>query len=350
MNARNATRWLAHIGMTLGVLTLGACRLEADSGWDDPANDGWEGPVVQFEPGSGICTTNEQCGPSCYCDPSSLQCVVSRLCQSNGDCNGGFVCDERNTCVPPDSAQTVGDAGGGGTYYGGGGTYGAGGGSGGNSGGTGGQRQGSGGQLAGGAGGAPSTSTTGDSTCRVDKQCGSTPNTPAGTPMCQFNHQCGKGGRCEDGMCHRACTTDSNCGTGDVCRNGTCDTNTKSGGQCVFDVDCGTNTACINGTCHLRCGVDTDCSCNADMCDHGICKPDFRPVPQCKASAECNAGQACVNAVCRTPCWESSQCGPGSSGNTCLLGYCVTAQQVSPQCQFNRECNGGGICADAQCR
>ena len=165
-------------------------------------------------------------------------------------------------------------------------------------------------------------------------------------PLCQFNHECGTTGRCFDGACQAACTSASACGTGDVCLKGFCQVNPTGNTACVFDAQC-SGGSCINGTCHSAC--TTTCSNRADTCDQGICKPNQNATPQCTRSAQCSGGNMCVNGACRTECWDSRSCGAGTSGTVCMMRYCVAPQEITPQCETNKQCTGGTSCVNALC-
>ena len=45
------------------------------------------------------CTTNYDCAAGCYCDPYGY-CQEAGFCTYDSDCADGFVCDDRNSCVP----------------------------------------------------------------------------------------------------------------------------------------------------------------------------------------------------------------------------------------------------------
>jgi hypothetical protein len=167
-------------------------------------------------------------------------------------------------------------------------------------------------------------------------------------PVCQFDNQCGPGGRCRNGACEHACDAATDCGTGQACTGGRCVTPSTPGGQCVYDRDCGTAASCINGTCHSRCTGDTGCPAG-DRCVAGVCRADTGPRPQCRASSECPADQACVNAVCRTPCVSDVECCEGTSGSACRAGVCVTANEAAPECRLANQCGAAESCIDGMC-
>ena len=299
-------------------------------------------------------------------------------CYSDSDCGSGYVCQDWVCILPVPPGRDAGYGVGGAIATGAGGDIVTG---------TGGRiATGTGGRIAdggmtadtrpgtGGAAGMGGASGTGGA-ARVDAGPGVDTGTPPGpdagmvcpdagadgggscrvhpAPVCEYNHQCGLGGRCLDGECQRPCTTDTTCGTGQVCAQGFCQTPTTSGGHCVFNTDCsGGNKTCINGVCHANCHADADCSA-ADRCVGNICQPYTGPTPQCRATADC-AGvhvteDECVNAVCRTPCFTNDDCCVGSSGSVCQMGYCVTEHEVAPMCRLSNDCGTGRVCIDAAC-
>ncbi|HJZ88766.1 MAG TPA: hypothetical protein VKN99_26525 [Polyangia bacterium] len=273
------------------------------------------------------CQNNTQCGMGCYCLPccrtlpdgtfhcscvgstDNGSCTETGACQSDADCTifgAGFHCDNRQTCVPP----------------------------------------------------APPPATCGQTTdrpCPAGQHCQNgtcvddQPQNPTG--MCQYNAQCGPGGRCVDGMCQRPCTTSSQCGTGDACIGGFCVPDPSPPRQCTFNTDCPGNATCINAVCHHNCQSQADCSNPADMCDHGICQPNWQRQPSCRSSAECTGGNQCVDGICRHPCWQASDCAQAGADTVCHLGYCFAPNEANPQCMFNRDCpRAGQMCVDASCQ
>src|SRR5262249_43959902 len=107
---------------------------------------------------------------------------------------------------------------------------------------------------------------------------------------------------------------------------------------------------CINGFCHPLCTAAADCKSSADRCVGGVCQPDLGPWPQCRSNATCPPDRWCVNAVCRTPCGSNGDCGPGCSGTICAQGFCVTPQELAPECARSASCGTGRVCEDAVCR
>ena len=114
---------------------------------------------------------------------------------------------------------------------------------------------------------------------------GQGPNAPAPivAPLCQFNHQCGRSGRCFDGARQTACTSSASCGTGDVCRNGFCQADPNGGDACVFSAQCA-DGICINGT----------------ACANPTPSPNPTQAPSANAQLIVQA-QACESTVCAVP-------------------------------------------------
>jgi hypothetical protein len=323
----------------------------------------------------GACMERDRCDSHGWCEDNA----PVRVCFYESDCGKGYTC-QGGSClarppVPPprSDAGAPGDAGGGPVDAGGsrdGGLGGAGGShpTDGGSSGVGGKVAVDGGSGSGGAGGVRPVDAGNGSGGAVGQPSdgGAAPGCDAGgtgpgchvhpTPVCQFDNQCGLGGRCLDGECQRPCASVTDCGTGQVCAGGFCGTSTTSGGQCVFNADCGAGKTCINGTCHAGCAADADCATQGqahDRCVAGICQPDTSPQPQCRANLDCVGvhvtEDVCVDAVCRTPCLSDTDCCVGSSGSVCQMGYCLATQEVAPQCRISGDCGGGKACLDAIC-
>jgi cysteine-rich repeat protein/Cys-rich repeat protein len=186
--------------------------------------------------------------------------------------------------------------------------------------------------------------------CCDDPENGCIPN--GRDPVCQFDYQCGHGA-CVDGFCHDECVADADCPTGQTCQNGLCLTDPDGGDECIFDADCAAaadGEYCINAYCHESCAADTDCADN-EVCRGGICQPDDGAKAECAINADCPvAGQECVNAVCRFSCDNDTDCENScGTGSACDLGYCLFAEEVSPQCATDADCTAGNVCANATC-
>jgi hypothetical protein len=91
-----------------------------------------------------------------------------------------------------------------------------------------------------------------------------------------------------------------------------------------------------------------------DLCVTNICQPDTGPRPECLSNGDCIGvhvtQDVCVDAVCRSVCASDTDCCTGSSGSVCQMGYCVTSNEVSPQCHINSDCSAGQSCINAACQ
>lgn len=294
-------RMPVYVPVAVCLLSLSACCLEPEPEWDDCESFGNCAPAHQS-------CYSSQCPHGFRCDIYSEQCVVD---DRGGGGAGG---SDAGVWTPDVGAASMGGGGG---------------------------KAPIGGMKVPGTGGSAAADATSCSGC--DVQSGPA---PVATPLCQFNHQCGRDGRCFDGTCQTACTSSLSCGTGDVCHGGFCQPAPTSTGACVFNTQCPGGT-CINGACHANC-VAT-CSNAADTCDHGVCKPNRLPSAQCTRSSECAGAFMCVDGACRASCWDDRGCGAGTSGSICLMGYCVAPQEVKPQCERNSECGSATVCVNALC-
>jgi hypothetical protein len=308
----------------------------------------------------GACIARDNCDPPGWCNDKT----PTQVCFDDHDCAHGYVCDGGSCVVHPPVPPPRGQGGtaGYGGAAGAGGSRQVDGGIDSGGGGAGGSRPLDGGTGLGGAGHVDGGGSGG--TGQPPSDGGIPPTCDGGgggasggchvhpTPVCQFDHQCGLTGRCVDGECQAACTSNTDCGTGQVCGQGYCITPATSGGQCIFNADCGSGKTCINGTCHSDCQTDGNCPAH-DRCLAGICQPDTGPRPQCLSNGDCVGvhitEDVCVDAVCRTECLSDVDCCVGSSGSICQMGYCVTAHEVAPQCAINADCGVARSCIDATC-
>jgi len=91
------------------ALNLAACDLyfgnDGGDSWNycNDAGDCFtcQGDVCWPDNGTGpgwSCETSNDCAPGCYC--ASGVCEEGGFCNANTDCPNGFVCDDRNSCVP----------------------------------------------------------------------------------------------------------------------------------------------------------------------------------------------------------------------------------------------------------
>ena len=69
-----------------------------------------------------------------------------------------------------------------------------------------------------------------------------------------------------------------------------------------------------------------------------------------KANIDCAAGSECVNAVCRVHCWADADCNMCVGKPVCSLGYCMSPEEIAPQCKLNVNCAAGQTCINATCQ
>jgi hypothetical protein len=143
---------------------------------------------------------------------------------------------------------------------------------------------------------------------------------------------CGDGcGLCGVG---KTCQFGTDCGTG-ICAGNTC--------RCVINDDCPMGTLCKLGICMptptctdgVKNGTETDTDCGGSTC--GPCGPG----KQCSGAGDCTT-EICVGNVCR--CATNADC---STGQRCMLGYCMTATCFDGSkngSESDTDC-GGGTCA-----
>ena len=230
------------------------------------------------------CTVDDQCAAACYCEEENGTCVESGYCAADTDCAWlGMECDEtRTTCIPPDGGPID-----------------------------------------------PPVACTLDADCAAGQTCCDgeckDARVPGDVGNCTYSGECG-GGICADGSCFAACATSADCGTGQICAiDGYCQNDPLPTPVCVFNADCGDATAytCINGYCHNNCVSDAECSNAADFCEIGVCQPDWRTVSECAINADCASSEQCVDAQCRTDCMQDSDCDLCIDGPVCGAGgYC----------------------------
>ncbi len=85
------------------------------------------------------------------------------------------------------------------------------------------------------------------------------------------------------------------------------------------------------------------------MCSGGVCQANTSRVPECHTNADCSGGAECVNAYCRNRCYTTADCASCGAASVCNLGYCETAQEVSPMCTMQSQCSTGQNCVNASC-
>jgi hypothetical protein len=86
----------------LGLVLISGCTLYF--GPDDDNDDGARPPGGDGGGDGGwACGNNYDCAAGCWCDTDSGTCVENGFCTTDADCSGDLVCDDRNSCVPPNT-------------------------------------------------------------------------------------------------------------------------------------------------------------------------------------------------------------------------------------------------------
>ncbi len=346
-----------------------------------------------------VCTNT-----GCYsCPDSSYSSACTPwACQSDSDCNPGYVCDANpsdqtyGTCVPGTSyagdassgdcsvtgcpagqvcklangvAQCVTLPGGGGDDGGGGSDA---------AGDTGSSTDGgttteAGGGDAGGDGPSGTGPCNADSDCTVagskciDGQCTSQIH------LCSDGSQCNVSGyACVDGVCEAHCSGSNACPNGYSCdfTRGVCNINS---GACSGS---GTSTCQGGATC-----VDTHCvsPCSTDdagpacqsgqVCVNGGCIPDQGASFACandgqigQLATTCASTAICLHHDCYTACdvdagLTGAQCGTGETCKNVTIetgtyAVCGTSSTLGSDCDpaQGRYCSGGKVCVDGYCQ
>ncbi len=122
---------------------------------------------------------------------------------------------------------------------------------------------------------------------------------------CLGDEDCEDGGRCDGGVCGRACEVEG-CPTNSHCEG-------SGAGQCVPDRACDCVLACEGRTCGGDgCGGTCGACDPGDLCDAaGHCVPEESCVPDC-------SGRECGDAGC------GASCGGCEAGSSCdVSGHCV---------------------------
>jgi hypothetical protein len=263
-------------------------------------------------PGRTPCPKDDACGDGAYC--SNGKCKDSCRCKGDQDCQDkmgdGFVCDPRGSCIPGQTGpKSCTDAKG-----------------------------------------------CGEGMC-VDGKCGTCTGDCGGGQSCTLQVHCGEGRACLNGQCVNSCSKPSDCGSTQTCKSNICVG--KGPGTCVKDSDCGSGQLCINKVCHADCTSSGTCSNAADVCSAVItvgqqslkaCVPNHSAKPQCTLTKDCEGGEQCVNGICRTTCAKTEDCEVCDDGPVCGPGgFCMTQQEVKPDCTANSDCTGGKFCLNTQC-
>lgn len=144
--------------------------------------------------------------------------------------------------------------------------------------------------------------------CTDSAECTSlqTPFCVEGTCVqCEADANCpGMGGKCVQGVCMSACTSDEQCPLLHACEDGACvDVGCRSDRECVF-VSGDASSVCRDGKCQDPCDSDSDCA--AEQQRFSVCVDSQCVFVGCESDAECrallhleNQPSSKVRAVCR---------------------------------------------------
>jgi len=249
------------------------------------------------------CETNEDCGLSGYCHPTTKECVGTGRCRTDEDCKEygeGLICDDRGVCVLDLGPCPDGHCG-----------------------------------------------CSNDSECQNGMLCINNLCRYL-DEVCIFDFQCGDNETCINNECHRYCTVDEDCPTGEECKDGICLKDEDGKGECIYNQDCGVDMFCVNSTCHKGCEKDSDCA-QGEYCLSGICRADTRPKKECREDTDCSGDRICVDGFCRMPCAVNSNCSTEGEFNVCgSEGYCIRADEENPECIRKEDCDSK-LCIDGHC-
>lgn len=268
----------------------GRCVLDRDASFPDTGRP----DVGTGDAGPVSCRTNGDCATALYCDSILNTCTDSNTCTDDNGCTGGFICDFRDTCVPPvvGACRDTNDCSGGDLCI--------------------------------------------EGFCREQDT------------LCQFGYDCSAGQSCVNGACTNLCGTEAQCGSGSSCSNGFCTPTT----ECSSTTQCGSGDHCVEGRCLPDCQSSSSCSGTADYCgDDMFCRPDWRERPFCTLDTDCTSGSVCRDGACRTPCPTSTdaECRATDPSLSCgAMDLCVSTE--TPECALSSECTAPEACVNALCR
>lgn len=250
------------------------------------------------------CETNEDCGLSGYCHPSTGQCVGTGRCRRDEDCEeygNGLICDDRGVCILDPGPCPDGHCG-----------------------------------------------------CKEDRECRDgmlciNSLCRSIEEVCLFDFHCDSGETCINNECLKYCTRDEDCPVGYQCEeNGVCMIDEDGRGECVYNRDCGVNRFCVNSTCHDGCESDSNCK-NGEYCKSGICRADTRRSVRCDNDNPCSGDRVCVSGICRMPCRVDANCATEGEFSKCGNdGYCINPIEENPQCIRKEDCSSR-ICQNGKC-
>ncbi|TNE48829.1 MAG: matrixin family metalloprotease [Deltaproteobacteria bacterium] len=281
----------------------------------------------------------EACGPggkceaglTCVQDPNSSQSLCVRPCQSNNDCQNGWVCNSQyNICIPGAGTQQRGEI-------------------------CDNQDRCSNGLVC-------TLVQQGAQSGICIQVCNAQGQCPGGETclqaqggqklcMCGKEYPCPQGKVCNDDFeCvngnNPGCQSNADCAAGQVCQSGRC----VAAPQCQSAGDCGAGQICQNGSCipdPSICQRDANCP-PGQTCAQGRCVPDN--TSGCQSNADCGAGQQCSNGACvnsPTDAGNNSACDPPCESNSvCNNGSCIFARR----CETSLECGISEDCITGFCR
>ena len=160
------------------------------------------------------------------------------------------------------------------------------------------------------------------------------------TFACSASSDCGRGDRCEAGVCVKKCRASKDCECGKSCVEGRCRQ------ECSGSVPCPQGHLCQAGSCLPGCLLDADCG-DQEVCRDGSCQ-DPCTTASCAASAECVVSSHRPVCTCpqglqgnpklecrRVECRVSGDC---ESAKACVEGSCVNLCQLPNACGVNAQC------------
>lgn len=264
-------------------------------------------PIYPADRDHRVCLSGD-----CYDCPDSYYSGACRdwVCDSNGDCPSGYVCNSSNRCA------FTGDS------------------------------------------GTPSPSTCAKpSDCPAGTNCGADNACHAGdcsTTGCPADYACKVSGgvaSCQKiggdgGWPVSDCKSDKDCAVpaGSKCLSGKC---TEPKDQCADTTQCPAGLSCVDGACTPACSASKPCP-TGFACDtaKGVCTEN--PTP-CTTSSQCTGGNVCVDEHCVAPCGPNNACAPGL---VCLDGGCTPDEKPVFTCQVDGvqdSCAAQSICLRHSC-
>jgi hypothetical protein len=317
------------------------------------------------------CQSDADCNAGYVCDPTTATCVAGSSSLGDGSagdcsvtgCPAGQVCKLANgvaQCVTlPGGGNDAGsgsDAAGDATSTGDGGTTSE----------AGGDGSGGDGSTGGGPCNADSDCTLAGSKC-IDGQCAMQLH------LCSDSSQCNVSGyACVDGVCESHCSSTAPCPTGYSCdlTRGICNINPSSCSGSGTSTCLG-GTTCVDAHCVPPCSTsDAGSACpSGQVCVNGGCIPDQGASFACTNEGEngqlantCATNSICLHHDCYAACdVDASTTAPQcSTGQTCksvtietgTYAVCGTSSTLGSDCDpaQGKYCSGGKVCVDGYCQ